>query len=483
MEIVICGAGKVGEVLCCDLSLEHHKVVVIEANEKRLDEMICLADVTGVHGNGALSDVQIEAGVKTCDMFIAVTPNDETNIIAAITAKKLGARHVIARVRNPEYSQQMDFLRESLGITLMINPDLEAALEIKLMLAFPSALSVESFGGGRFLIVEVKLPDNSIYAGRSLRDIGRQRGQVLVAVVERRGEITIPDGDFVLKSGDHLYLTGSPEDIVRFRSADHVKKRRPQSVLIVGGGRITRYLLPRLAPMMSRVKVIENGGKEATSLASDFPDIEVICADGTDQRILCQERMHNYDAVISLTGVDEENLLISIYAAHEGVPITITKVNRTHLLTVLDTLGLQAIVTPKRLIADKIIRFIRSTENSEGSKIEAFYRISNGQAEALQFQVTENSPVCGILLQDLKTKPGLLILCILRGGRIIFPGGSDALLSGDQVVIVTTEREFRDVSDMLEKDFQRSPARAIKDSSAAARLSAEAGLDVEEAGR
>lgn len=450
MDIVVCGAGKLGETLCRDLCSENHHVVVIDKNKKRIEQMVNTVDLSGVVGNGALLDIQLEAGVATCDIFMAVTPDDEVNIIAAITAKKIGARYVVARVRSPEYSLQMNFLRESLGITLMINPDLVAARAIENMMHFPHALGVDSFSDGRLYIVDVELPENSTYDGMSLKEIGRQHGNVLIGIIERNADVMIPRGDVVLHAGDRLYLTGLPSEIRAFCQQDMPHVKRPQSALIVGGGRVTRYLLPRLEKMQMRVKVIEQDEDQADLLSGDFPRVEVIWADGTDQEILREERLHNYDVVIALTGVDEENILISIYAYHEGVEKTITKVNRTNLLKILSNVGLQAIITPHRLIADHIIRFVRSTENTEGADIDAFYRLSSGRVEVFQFHITNTSAACDKPLRLIKMKSGVLILCIMRDDEILFPAGNDEIRVGDDVLVVTTRPDFRDITDILE---------------------------------
>jgi trk system potassium uptake protein TrkA len=451
MDIVICGAGKVGEVLSRDLSRENHGVVIIEKNEKRLNQVIELADVSGVVGSGSLLDIQRQAGVDLCDIFIAVTPDDETNIIAAITARKIGARHVIARVRNPEYSLQMDFLRESLGITMLINPDLEAAREIERMLTFPAALGVETFGHGRVVMVETEVHEDCPYLGKSLKEIGRQNGHILIAMVERGEQLFIPRGDYVPAVGDRMFVTGRPSEIREFCATDRDPERHPKTVLIIAGSRVTRYLLPRLSRNKMRAKVIEKDENIADQLAAEFPDVEVIAADGTDQAVLREERLPNYDAVVALTGIDEENMLISLYAAQEGVKKTITKVNRTSLLNVIHNAGLQAIVTPNALVADQIIRFIRSMENTDGSNVEAFFRLAPGRAEALQFKVAVDSPVCNEPLHSLPLKKGLLVLCMLRGADIIFPEGGDTILPGDDVIVVTTHPNFQDISDILEK--------------------------------
>lgn len=449
MKIVIVGAGKVGEVLCRELCYENHEITLIELNEKRLNSMIGMCDISGILGSGALEANQREAGVHNCDIFIAVMPNDDTNLIAAITAKMIGARYVIARVRSPEYSKQMAFLRESLGITVMINPELEAAREIMSGMRFPDALSVEHFAHGLVNIVEYILPENSDLANQQLRDVRRQHGDVLICMIMRDDDIIIPDGSTKLEVGDHLFVTGQDVEISCFTSWSNNKHQRIKSALIIGGGRITRYLLPRLEELRIRTKVIEVDEEIAEQLAADFPKVVVVNSDGTNQAILHEESVENYDAVIAVTGIDEENILISIYAAHVGVNKTVTKVNRTDLLNVLKNAGLKTILTPYRIISNQIVRFVRSLTNSEGSNIEAFYGLADGRVEILQFRVSEGNQVSDIPLADLNIKPGLLIACIVRGRDIIYPRGESCIHLGDEIIIVTTHPRFDDVNDIL----------------------------------
>lgn len=448
MNIVVAGAGKVGEVLCRELCFENHEVTLIELREKRLDSMISMYDISGTLGSGALEITQREAGVPHCDIFIAVMPEDETNLIAAITAKKIGARYVIARVRCPEYSKQMAFLRESLGISIMINPELEAARDVMRGMRFPEALSVEHFAHGLVNIVEYVLPEDSELLGLQLRDVGRKHGDVLICMIIRDEEIIIPRGSTRLEAGDHLYVTGQDSEILRFTEWGG-KSQRIKTALLIGGGRITRYLLPRLEEYHIRAKVIEVDEEIAEQLAADFPRVEVVNSDGTNQAVLNQENVANYDVVIAVTGVDEENILINIYAAHIGVKKTVTKVNRTDLLNVLKNAGLQSILMPYRIVSNQIVRLVRSMANSEGSNIEAFYSLAGGRAEILQFRVAEGNHVCDIPLADLQLKQGLLVACIVRGEEILYPRGDSCIQLGDEIIIVTTHPRFDDVNDIL----------------------------------
>ncbi len=452
MQIVLVGAGKVGELLCTALAQEKHDVTLIEQNERRLEQLINKTDITGVEGNGALLESQLEAGVDHCDIFIAVTPIDETNIIAAITARKIGARHTIARVRSPEYSMQMQFLRESLGISTMINPELEASRDIARMIRFPEALNIEYFDHGRVNILELVVHPDSDLVGLSLADLGQTQSCILVCALQRGEDFFIPDGSSHIEAGDHLHVTGPDQDLLNFARRCRQLQQHNKSIrraLIVGGGRLTRYLLPRLERMGIDSKVIEVQESSALTLAAAHPRAEIICGDGTSQAFLKEERLARQDVFIALTGIDEENILISLFAAKEGVPRTITKVNRTDLLKVIDQTALQAVITPRRIIANQIVRLVRSLANSQGSNVEAYYNLSDGKAELLQFRVSEDSPVCACNLMELKTKPGLLIASIIRDGDIIFPRGQNRLRPHDEVIVITTHPNFQDIRDIL----------------------------------
>lgn len=451
MNIVIVGAGKVGEVLCCDLSKENHNVTLIELNELRFEQLTAMVDINGVVGNGAMYDIQMEAGVDSCDIFIAVTPSDEINLIAAITAKKIGCPYTIARVRNPEYNKQMSFLQESLGITILINPELEAAKDIARMLTFPAALNVEHFSRGRINMIEVVLQKGSPMVGLKLKDIKGHYGNVLICIIVRGNEVIIPNGETKLKAGDHITVTGSNADINIFCKYCQQKVAKINSVLIIGGGKLTHYLLSLLSKSHYNIKVIEIDAVTADKLAAQFPKAEIVYGDGTRQSFLNEEHFNNYDAIIALTGVDEENILISIYASKMGVEKNITKVNRTDLLNVLDNVGLQSIVTPSKIIADQIIKFVRSTANSQGSNVEEFYRLANDKVEVLQFHVAKSSNTINIPLSELEIKAGILITSIIRENEVIYPGGFDVILPADDVIVVTKNKNFQDINDILQK--------------------------------
>lgn len=449
MKIVIAGGGKVGSVLCTELSSETNDIILIEKNPKKLDDLISKNDISGIAGNGASYDIQVEAGVKTCDIFIAVTPQDEVNIMAAILAKKLGAKYTIARVRNPEYSYHLDFVRESLGINLMINPELEAARNMVSIIKFPTILSLQSFARNKVDLIEIEVAPNSGLENQSLSNFRTIYGDILVCAIKRGDDTIIPSGTNVLQKGDHIYVLGNKRVIRKFYKKVSPDKSNIQSVLIIGGGRITYYLIDLLKGHKMDIKVIERRLDVAENLSDIFPEVEVILGDGTDQEVLESEGIENYQAFLSLTGVDEENIITSMFASQKKVKKVITKVNRELLLKIFNTLGIESIITPKRVIANIILRFVRSLSASSVSDVEALYRIADNQAEAIQFKIKKNSKAIDIPLEKLETKPNLLIGYIVRDQKLIFPGGQDVVKENDQVIVITKDKTISSIDDIL----------------------------------
>ncbi|MDO4432613.1 MAG: Trk system potassium transporter TrkA [Aerococcaceae bacterium] len=450
MKIVIVGGGKVGESLCQELSSEHNDILVIEKKAQTLDKLINKFDISGIVGNGASVETQEEIGVSQADVFIAVTEMDEINIIAAVLARKLGATHTIARVRNPEYSSQLHFVRESLGISLLVNPELTAAQDIARVLKYQSAVSVEAFAGNRVNLVEVEVTKQSILTQMSMKDFRQKFGTLLVCVIHRGDTIIIPSGEDVIQENDRIHVTGSAEDLGRFFKHVGKEDKKIKSTFIVGGGRLAYYLLKMLRESRIQTRVIERDEDRALFLSEEFPNMEIIHADGTDQDILDEQQVESFDSFISLTGVDEENLIMSMYARHKGVKKVITKMSRVSMLKLLDNVPIRSIITPKQLVTNQIIQFVRALENAQGSNVEALYRLVDNQVEALQFRVKRGSKVCGIPLFQLKTKANLLIAYIIRDKQLIFPNGNDALEAHDRVIVVTKNKSFTDLDDILE---------------------------------
>ncbi|MDO5022165.1 MAG: Trk system potassium transporter TrkA [Eubacteriales bacterium] len=450
MQVIVVGAGKVGTAICRDLSREEHEVTLIERNEAKLNAVVDQYQIMGISGNGAFYDVQMEAGVPSCDLFIAVTPQDEINIMACVVAKKLGAKYTIARVRMPEYASHVGFVQENLGISRMINPELEAAQEIYRMIRYPSALSVVPFAYNKINLVELAITEESQLKGLNLIKIRKEYNHLLVCILVRDEKTIIPRGDTVLKEGDRLFITGAPSDLgALYRSMGTVDKIR--SVMIIGGGRICRYLLEMLRGMKFDIKVIESDEETANSLAEDFQDVSVIYGDGTDQSLLDNQHITGYDCVITLTGIDEENIILSMFAAMRKVPRRITKINRNNLIKMLSGMGLQSAITPPNIVATNVLRLIRGISNSEGSLVEALYRVDNSSAEVLQFKVTEQSRAVGKPIRLLPIKKGIIIAALITDGKVKIPSGADAIYPGDQVLIATVEGELYDLDDILEE--------------------------------
>lgn len=449
MKIVIVGAGKVGEVLCKDLSSEGYDIVLIEKNRDKLESVIDIADITGVVGNGASHDIQIQAGVEDCDIFIAVSQHDEINIIASIMAKKLGAKSTLARVRSPEYSDNVNFAQKELGISLMINPEKESAKAIMDILKFTSANNVETFMQGKVNIVEFTIEENNPINNMALKDIRITKEKILTCSVFRDGEIYIPNGDFVFRTGDKINVTGTVKAINEFIINVNYNTKPVKSVMIIGGGELSYYLTEDLLNKKFRVKVIEVDEERANYLAESFPNAIIIHADGTDHNTLLEQRIESYDAVISSTNIDEENMMISIFSQGLGIQKNIAKISRDLLKPIAEKIGIDSAITPKKIVADSIIKYVRSRLATKGSRVEILHRLIDGKVEAIQFHITEESKALEVPLKDLDTKPGVLIACIRRGDNIIFPGGDDFVIKGDRVLVVTTRKYFDEFEDVL----------------------------------
>ncbi|MDO5734114.1 MAG: Trk system potassium transporter TrkA [Eubacteriales bacterium] len=452
MNIVIGGAGKVGALIIEELAAEGHELILIEKNREVLETALDKNDIAGVLGSAASVSNLEEAGVAEADFYIAATENDETNMVSAIIAKRLGAERSLARVRNPEYSSQMSFIRDSLGINQLINPELEAAREIGRLLKYPAALSLEAFANGRALLIELELPAKSPLVGLSLPAFRERHPGLLIAAITRAGEVSIPSGRDKLAAGDRLLFFGNGKNLDALYRDFGQNGKPERRAMVIGGGRLTHYLLKMMQESSLRFTVIEQKASIAEELAGYFPEHEIILGDGTDYSFLAEHSLDSVDVFLALTGVDEENILTSLYAKKMGVPRYITKVNRTAILKILANNELQAVITPKRIIADYVLRLVRAAQNSQGSNVEALHRISNNQLEALEFSVKADAALINTPLAQLKIKKDCLIALILRGNELIFPAGKDCILPGDHIVVISLRDYFQDVDDILEAE-------------------------------
>ena len=452
MKVVIVGDGKVGGTIARQLSGEGHDIIVIDNNIKVLNNASQTMDIMSVEGNGASMAVQRRAGVPDADLLIAATSLDEVNMLSCLVGKKVGVANTIARVRNPEYYEQIKELKDELGLSMAVNPELAAAIEISRLLRFPSALKIELFARGRGELVEIKIAPHSVLDGMPLWAIYKEfQVKVLICAVQRGDEVFIPSGDFVLQAGDKINLTAPHMEITKFFRTIGIFRTGVKSVMILGGGRLAYYLAKDLLAMHVRVKIIEMDYERCEYLCEMLPEAVIIHGDGTDKELLQEEGLEKTDALVCLTGMDEENIVVALYGKAKKISKVIAKINRISFDEILDNLDIDGFISPKTIAANNIVRYVRSMQNSAGSSnVETLHRLVNERVEALEFKVNEKSPVVGIPLKNMKTKSGVLVATIIRGSRIIIPGGNDTIEIGDSVIIVTMTK-LMDLKDILVK--------------------------------
>lgn len=449
MKIVIVGGGKVGELLCKDLSIEGNDITLIDENPKVLEKLISSNDIMGYVGNGTKIDVLKEAETDKADLFIAVTEKDEINIISAIIAKKLGAKYTISRIRNVEYSNQTTEMSLSLGIDAIINPELEAAKYIYQNLNFINAINIESFFNGRLKLVEFLLEEGSYLDGITLSKFKQKYfNNLLVCIIKRNDELIIPQGNFVLKSNDMIYVSGEKKDLLELYKSLGKSNREIKSSFIIGAGRLTHYLTTLLLEDNIKIKVIESSAEIANIYSEHFTNVSVIHGDGSDEDLLIEECFKNYDSCIALTGIDELNILISMYSKKIGISKTITKVNRPYFINILGQNNTATIVTPKKIIADQIIKIVRARSINKDNILN-LYRLENNKVEAIEFLVDDDCQFLRIPLKDLNIKENVILSYIIRGNKIIIPKGSDCILPSDRVIIITTETQLYNINEIL----------------------------------
>ena len=451
MRIVIIGCGKVGRTLVQYLSSEGHDVVVIDSNARVLATLSDEEDVITVCGNGASYVIQREAGVQHADLVIAVTPSDELNILSCLVARKLSGAKTIARVRNPDYSAQLVLLRDELGLSMTVNPEHAAASEIARMLRFPSALRVEPFARNRAELVEYAIPADSTLCGMTLSRLAPALSvHLLVCAVQRGDEVLIPNGDFVLQAGDHIHITTPPAELAVFFKKLGVYQNRVKSVMIVGGGRVAFYLAKQLTGFGAQVKIIESDAARCDDLCERLPKCTVVHGDGTNTELLQEEGIDQADAFVALTGFDEENLILSLYAAKRTNGRVIAKVDRLSFIDVLGDLGVSRLISPKNTTANSILQYVRAMSNSVGSNVETLLRLMDGRLECLEFRIREGAAYLGEKIRSLPLKKNLLIGCIVRQGMAIIPSGMDTIEVVDSVLVITTSPRFNDFNDIFE---------------------------------
>ena len=450
MKIVVIGDGKVGNAIIENACLEGHQVIVIDKNPNIVEDIVNRYDVMGICGNGASYSILRSAEVGRASLVIAVTASDETNILACSIAKKLGAKATIARVRDYEYNQNINRIKTDFEIDMTINPEKEAADEMLKVINFPEALRVDNFGDGSVDLVELYIPENSVLIGQTLAAMHKKyQVKVLVCAVQRGDEVIIPTGQFVFCPKDKIHITASRANIKQFLNKLGLIETKIKSVLIIGGGKITEFLGKELIKNKYDVKIIEKNRNRCLELSELLPKASIICGDGTSQNVLSEEGLKQSDAIISLTGLDEENIIISMYAAKMNVKKVIAKVNKSSFVSIMETLSMASIVSPKDTIASRIVSYIRAKGNSRGSNIVTLYKLVNNKVEALEFIAKERSKVLNKCLKDLKLKEKVLIAGIIHEGEFIVPSGLDTISNGDKVIVVTAGQYLDDLDDIL----------------------------------
>ena len=452
MNIVVAGCGKIGKVVVATLCAEGHDVTVIDKDTETVNEITNIYDVIGVCGNSADCETLEEANIADAELFVCVTGSDEMNMLSCFIAKKMGASHTVARIRNPEYNDRsLGFMRQTLELSMSVNPELLMAQELYNVLRLPSAFKVEYFSKRNLELIEIKLKADSPLCGKKLCKLrDKQTVEFLIGAVFRGGNVIIPDGNFELREGDVVSIIAVPSDMQKLLKGLGILKKQARNIMILGGSKIAYYLSKMLVSSGNNVKIIEKDNARCEELSELLPKAMVIGGDGSQQELLLEEGLRSLDAFVALTGMDEENILISIFASNQNVPKVISKVNRDEMIKMAENLGLDCVVSTKTIVSDIILRYTRAISNSLGSSIESLYKIMDGKVEALEFKVHNDSKLLNTPIKELKIRPGILIAGIIREDKkAIIPKGDDMVLQGDRVIILSAEHRITRLSDIL----------------------------------
>ena len=453
MNIIIAGCGKVGRALAEQLSREKHDITVIDRKPEAIQQITNIADVRGVVGNGASFEIQMDAGIDTADLMIAVTDADEVNLLCCLIAKKAGGCQTIARVRNPVYHHEIHHIKDELGLSMVINPEWAAAMEMARLLRFPSAIDIDTFANGRIELLRFQLEEQNPLCNNKIKDLHMlSRCEVLICIVERGNEVLIPSGEVELKAGDMISVVASPVNASRFFKTIGIETNQVKNTMIIGGGKISFYLAKRLLEMGIQVKIIEKDRDACERLCEILPKAMIINGYGTDRELLAEEGLAKAEGFAALTNMDEENVMLALYAKSMSKAKKITKVNRNTFDTIIGSLNIGSLIYPKHITSETILQYVRAMQNSIGSNVETLYRLVDGNAEALEFVIKGKSEVTDIPLQELQLKPHILVCAINRKGKIIIPKGQDCIQEGDSVVIITKDcGAYKDIRDIMKK--------------------------------
>ncbi len=450
LRIIIVGCGKVGRTLVEQLTQEGHDITIVDKDAQRTQALANLYDIMGVQGNGASYSVLKEAGIEEADLLIAVTQSDELNLLCCTVGKQVANCAAIARVRTPDYSKEVGYLREKLGLAMIINPEMEAAAEAARILYLPTALEIDSFAYGQADLIKFKVPEGNVLDGMNLITLGQRIApDILICAAERDGKVIIPRGQFTIQTGDILSFAASRTVGKKFLEDIGFKTNRVRNAMIIGGGRSAYYLARQLLHMGIQVKIIEIDRARCEELSILLPKAVIINGDGTSEELLREEGIERAEAVVALTGIDEENILLTLFARRVSEAKTITKINRITFQDVINNLDLGSVIYPKYITSEAIIRYVRAMRESMDSNIETLYHMFDHRAEAVEFRVEAASAVTDVPLKDLHLKNSLLVCAIYRGGKVRIPNGNDSIQVGDTIMVVTTHTGFSDIRDIL----------------------------------
>lgn len=448
MKIIILGAGKVGATLIKSFINEGHDVVILDIDADAVADRVNRFDINGVIGGGAERNALLEAGVEEADFLIACTSQDEVNILSCVIAKKLGAKHTIARVRDPQYFSEMDSVRDIIGLDWAFNPERQTALEIERLVKFPSAKSIESFASGKALMVEFDVLEGNPIIGKTIMEIGKEfKNNVLFGIIKRDGSAIIPKGDTKVNKGDVIYIIGAEIDIINFSKKLKIFKPRSKSCFIVGGGKVAYYLGKALLKDGIDVKILENDKERANFLSEELPKATILLGDGTDHSVLEEEGLKNADACVTLMGVDEQNVIVSLFAKMKGVAKVVTNVDRSIISSMVTQFGLDTVISPRKVIASHIVKHVRATEVKDG--INNLYMLTK-DVEAVEFTVKSSFEKKGIPLKSLNVKKNFLIGGIVREGEFVLPTGDTDLRENDRVIVVSKGEQINELRDILD---------------------------------
>lgn len=451
MNIIIVGCGKIGQSIVKQLSMEKHDITVVDKNPDVISDITNNYDVMGYSGNGASYSVLKEAGVDKANLLIAVTNSDEINLLCCLFARKAGRCNTVARVRDPLYSKEIQYIKDELGLSMIINPEYTTATEIARILRFPSADKIETFAKGRVELLHMVISEDSPLVEKTLIDVSKRiMPEILVAAVERGEDVFIPNGAFILRAGDKITIVASPVNAREFFTKIGYDTHQVKDAMIIGGGKVSYYLAEQLLRTGIRVKIVDWNREKCEKLSELLPKANIINGDATAQEVLVEEGINGCDSFVALTGIDETNIFLSLFAKSCTQGKIITKIDRISFDDIINTFNLGSLIYPEKITADYIVSYVRAMQNSLGSNVESLSRLNGGKVEALEFKIKPESPIVGIPLMDLKIKRNYLIACINRQGNVSIPKGQTRIEGGDTVIVVTTQTGLRDITDILE---------------------------------